>query len=105
MSRMPLWVVRRSESAAKRRGTQESTAMFARTRGPSRKPACDTAAVVASSPPTLTLACGPKITPPGAANQTFPAPRWVSTSASIEPSIWAEPPTRFSTIPLASWKR
>ena len=36
---IPLWVVRRSDSAAKRRGTHESTAMFASTRGPSMKPA------------------------------------------------------------------
>ena len=34
ISQMPLFVTRRSESCAKRWGTQESTAMFARIRGP-----------------------------------------------------------------------
>ena len=40
ISQMPLLVTRRSDSCANRRGAQESTAMFARMRGPSRKPVC-----------------------------------------------------------------
>ena len=48
MSTMPLCVVSRSESAAKRCGIQESTAMLAITRGPSTKPAC--AATTSSTP-------------------------------------------------------
>ena len=40
MSRMPFRVVSRSESEAKRCGTQLSTAMLESTRGPSRKPVC-----------------------------------------------------------------
>ena len=38
MSRIPLVIVRRSESNANERGSQESIAMFAMTRGPSMKP-------------------------------------------------------------------
>ena len=37
MSQMPFFVTSRSESCAKRRGTQESTAMLARTRGPAEE--------------------------------------------------------------------
>src|SRR5437879_5210398 len=39
MMSMPLWVTRRLESWEKRCGIQESSAMLARTRGPSRNPA------------------------------------------------------------------
>ena len=37
MTRMPFWVTSRSERRLKRCGTQESIAMFERTRGPARK--------------------------------------------------------------------
>ena len=40
MSRMPFCVTRRSESRAKRAGSQRSMAMLDSTRGPSTKPAC-----------------------------------------------------------------
>ena len=65
MSMMPLRIVSRSDSAEKRCGSHESTAMFAMTRGPSRKPAC--AATNSSAPSlssaTTTNAC-PTSTPP-----------------------------------------
>ena len=50
MSMTPFCMLRRSESAAKRCGSHESTAMFAMTRGPSTKPAC---AAMKSSPASL----------------------------------------------------
>ena len=43
-------MLRRSDSAANRCGSHESTAMFAMTRGPSTKPAC---AAMKSSPASL----------------------------------------------------
>ena len=46
----PFCMLRRSESAAKRWGSHESTAMLAMTRGPSTKPAC---AAMKSSPASL----------------------------------------------------
>ena len=50
MSSTPFCMLSRSESAAKRCGSHESTAMFAITRGPSTKPVC---AATKSSAPSL----------------------------------------------------
>ncbi len=50
MSMTPFCMLRRSESAAKRCGSHESTAMLAMTRGPSTKPVC---AATKSSPASL----------------------------------------------------
>ncbi len=50
ISSTPFCMLRRSESAANRWGSHESTAMFAMTRGPSTKPAW---AAMKSSPASL----------------------------------------------------
>ncbi len=60
------------------------------------------AAVVATSPPTLTTAPDPKTTPPGAENQTLPPWAWLSP-ATVEvstPSMSTGPPPvmRLSTM-------
>ena len=53
MSSTPFLMVSRSESAESACGSQESVAMLAMTRGPSRKPAC---AATKSSAPSLSSA-------------------------------------------------
>ena len=53
MTRIPFCVTSRSERRLKRCGTHESIAMFARTRGPSRKPAC--AATKRSAPSAMSV--------------------------------------------------
>lgn len=96
----PFCIVSRSESAAKRCGSHESTAMFAITRGPSTKPAC---AATKSSAPSVTSVTtespAPTRTPPSV---QWPNTRSRSTAFMVIPSRAVAPASRYaSRIPPA----
>jgi hypothetical protein len=81
---MPLRMVSRSDSAENRCGSHESTAMFAITRGPSRKPAC---AATNSSVPSLISAMMTKAFPTcRPASDQSPATRSSRTAFMVLPS-------------------
>ena len=79
MNRMPFWTTSRSDRCMKRFGTQESMAMFPRTRGPSMKPVWAATKRMAPSDTRMS----PRSQTPSGKPPTVHCPRSVSMSEAF----------------------